>query len=204
MLNKKWIVTSFLVLSLGLSACGDNGDKIPVEDNNKVENENKTEDIVAPSSSTSPKDGDLERYKEIKLTAGDAYNTFLEKKVNSKIDEIGLKYNHNRYSYKVEGYDDVNEYELEIDSLNGEILRADQDNNDDNNNNTEITLQDVGKIDSIISKVLEENKVGFISIEWELNFDDNILKLQIEVDNGKDDIEYTYNVETGELLEKDK
>ena len=203
MLKKKLIVTSFLVLALGLSACGDNNDKVPAGDNTEIGNENKTEDTVNPSSPTSPKDGDLERYKEIKLTAEDAYNTFTGKKVNSKVDEIGLKYNHNRYSYKVEGYDDVNEYELEIDALNGEILRADQDKKDDNNN-TVITLEDVGKVDQIVSNVLEENKVGLVSIEWELKVDDSILKLEIEVDNGKDDIEYTYNVETGELLEKDK
>lgn len=202
MLKEKLIVTSFLVLALGLTACGDNSDKAPVGENTEIENDKKTEDIVDPSSSTSPKEGDLERYKEIKLTAEDAYNTFLEKKPNSKIDEIGLKYNHNRYSYKIEGYDDVNEYELEIDALNGEILRADEDKVSDNDK--VIKLEDMTKIDQLVSKVLEENKAGLIYLEWELKRDDNILKLEVEIDNGSGDIDYIYNVETGELLEKDR
>ena len=203
MLKKKLIITSCLVLALGLSACGsDDGDKAQNGENTEVRSDNNTEDVIDPSSSTSPKEGDIERYNEIKLTAEDAYNTFLEKKPNSKIDEIGLKYNHNRYSYKVEGYDDANEYELEIDALNGEILRADQDKND--NNDRVIALEDMTKIDQLVSKALEENKAGLVSLEWELKIDDNILKLEIEIDNDKDDIEYIYNVKTGELLEKDR
>lgn len=204
MLKKKWLITSYLVLAIGLTACS--GDNASEDKGNKesiqIEDQDKN-DESKDDSTGSFNDGDLEKYKEIKLTASEAYSAFLEKKPGSKVSEIGLDYNHNRYSYKVEGSDAEKEYEIEIDAQNGEILRLEQEDQDEKEIK-EITLEDVEKIDAIIAKVVEQEKSGFASMEWKLKIKNDIYTLEVEVEKSGNDVEYTYDLNTGELIEKDQ
>lgn len=204
MLKKKWIITSYIVLAIGLTACG--GDDVSKDKSSKDDVQIETDvenDESAGESTDSFNDGDLEKYKQIKLKASEAYSSFLEKKPGSKVSEVGLHYNHNRYSYKIEGYDGKEEYEMEIDAQNGEILRLEQDN-EDKKDVKEITVEDLEKIDAITSKVIEQEKSGFASIEWELKVENDIYILEVEVEKAGTDAEYIYDLNTGELIEKDQ
>lgn len=208
MFKRKLVIASYIVVALGLSACSNgevNKEETPVEENanNKdtVDNTNtNTNDIDTVDKGTSTSNV-TEDYDEIKISATDAYNTFLEKKPNSNVEKIALDYNNNKYSYKIEGYDDLKEYELEIDALNKEILRLEEDDRDDEK--LELTLADVEKIDSIVNNAISENH-DFLSVEWELSIKNDRKLLEIEFDKKDNDIDYKYDLNTGELLEKDK
>lgn len=208
MFKRKLVIASYIVVALGLSACSNgevNKEETPVEENTNnndtVDNTNtNTSDVDTVDKGTSTSNI-TEDYDEIKISATDAYNTFLEKKPNSNIEKIALDYNNNKYSYKIEGYDDLKEYELEIDALNKEILRLEEDDRDDEK--LELTLADVEKIDSIVNNAISENH-DFLSVEWELSIKNDRKLLEIEFDKKDNDIDYKYDLNTGELLEKDK
>lgn len=193
MLKKKWIMTLYLVLALALTACS-NDEKA------------KEPDISTPSEQSSkslesPYDNQ-KKYKDIKITASEAYNIFLNAKADSKVEKIALEYDNNAYYYKVEGYDNTNEYELKIDAITGQIIKEEQELND--KRNTEIRLSDLEKIDKLIDKSIEDYKDEFISVEWELSVKNNKLILEVDIEGNNGDIEYTYDLETGNLLKKDK
>lgn len=208
MLRKKLILTSYLVLAISLIACasGDVTDNTtPKEDVQKDDNIKDNEindDKIIVDSTDSSNTGTVEKYEQISVTADDAYNTFLEQYPNAKVNKVALDYDDNRYYYKLEGSDDEKEYEMEVDAQSREVLKVKQDDRDDDYMK-ELTLEDIYKIDDIVKKVIEQEKSGFDSIEWELEVEDEKHVLEIEVEKDNNDVEYIYDLYTGELLEKD-
>lgn len=215
MLNKKWIITSYLVLAIGLTACSNDttvDEKAPIEDNTGVDNQTKEskdtkikteEETVKPDDEApkTTKEGNKGKYNEIKLSATEAYNTFLDKKIDSKVEKVELDYDANLYYYKIEGSDDANYYEMKIDAVTGEIVKEEKDNKDDVD--AEISLDYVKKVDEFVQKSLDEDGANIISLEWDLEMENGRPELEIEIKREDGEIEYTYDVETGELLEKD-
>lgn len=198
MFKRKLVIASYIVLALGLSACS-NGEV--TNDNTGTANNKDTTDNTSTVNKDKATSNEIVNYDNIKVSATDAYNTFLEKKPNANVEKIELNYNHNRYSYKIEGYDDLKEYELEIDALNNEILRLEQDDRDDEK--LELTLADVEKIDSIVNNAISENQ-DFTFLEWELSIKNDRKVLEIEFEKEGNDVEYKYDLNTGELLKKDQ
>ena len=195
MLNKKWFVTSYLVLAMGLTACGSDKN---VEEKPAVPPVEETTDTNSPAK---PNKDNLGKYNEIKLTATEAYNTFLEKKPGSKVEKIELDYDNNVYYYKVEGSDDKNYHEIKIDAVTGEIVKDKKENKDDQD--AEISLDYVKKVDEFVKKALDDSGEGFISMEWDLEMENGRPELEIEIDRENGEVEYTYDLETGKLLDKD-
>jgi uncharacterized membrane protein YkoI len=180
MMKKRILLPLFLVLILTLTACGDgdlNGDDV---DNN-----------------------DEVRYEDIELTPEDAYDKFMEAHSDSKIREISLDKNMTEYQYVVEGYDDENDYEVKINPVSGDIISDDTEIIDLDDEQGEITKDQLSKIESLVEKALEESKEGSKVNEWSLEYDDNILAFDIEVIEDNNEVEYTYDLETENLIEKD-
>lgn len=208
MLNKKLIVTSYLVLALSLTAC--NSDKNveekpvapPIEDNSNVDNDTTTIKDTTDTNISRPSSKDnLVKYEEIKLTATEAYNIFLEKKPGAKVEKVELDYDNNVYYYKIEGSDSKDYYEMKIDAVTGDIAKDEKDTKSDED--AEVSLDYVKKVDEYLKKAIEDSGEGFISLEWDLEVENGRPELEIEIDRETNEIEYTYDLETGELLEKD-
>ena len=214
MLKKKWIITSYLVLAIGLTACSNDAtvdEKTPVEDNANIgkettetkDTEVNKEEAVKPGTKApkTTKEGNRGKYNEIKLSATEAYDTFLDKKVGSKVEKVELDYDNNMYYYKIEGSDDQSYYEMKIDAVTGKIVKEEKDNKDDVD--AEISLDYVKKVDQFVQKSLDEDGANIISLEWDLEMENGRPELEIEIQREDGEIEYTYDMETGELLEKD-
>lgn len=225
MLKKKWIVTSYLVLAIGLTACSNDttnvDEKPPVEESNDVNQE--TTQPIEPTESTDTKEPDIKteqrtdeevtetpattqesdkgKYDEIKLTATEAYDTFLQKKQGSKVEKVELDYDNNVYYYKIEGSDEASYYEMKIDAITGEIAKEEKDNKDDVD--AEVSLDYVKKVDEFVKKSLDDAGGTLTSLEWDLEMENGRPELEIEIQRAEGEIEYTYDMETGELLEKD-
>ena len=214
MFKKKLMVASFLVLSLGITACneGEVNDPLPVEDdqtNNEVENDNQTyddEDIKDEDNNNDNIEEDLSgakdlgSYGNISITVEEAYNIFIEEKPNSDLEKVELDYDNDVYYYKIEGHDGDKRHEMKVDAHTGEVTKLESKNKD---RNEILDSKYLEKIDELVRKSIEDSGEGFISMEWDLDEDDGIAELEVEIERQGGEIEYTYNLETGELLEKD-
>ena len=203
MLKKKLFFPLMMIFMLALSACGDSNQgaiseayTLPVID--KTSDNPKTLDIPGTPDATV-------RQGEITLTPMEAFDKYIEKYPNTKVEEISLDRNFGSYVYKVEGYDGEKEYKLKISAVDGSIVEENIEKDNDYKNKGEITKTYIEKIESLVSQALEDAGKGAELDQWSLEINDGIVILEVEIDlNGSDDIEYKYNVESGELIEKDR
>jgi len=81
-------------------------------------------------------------------------------------------------------------------------LKEEQNQRDDDTG--EITVENVDKILELMDKALKDAGNNYKVDEWELKFENGQSIFEIEVVDVNDhDIEYKYNVNTMELIEKD-
>lgn len=196
MRNKISFIILIIVLSLALTACSiDNTQKNPAPENPNIVNQPTDKDITD--------DNLVQEGEEEIIMPMAAINIYVEKYPNNKIKEIGLDNNLGVYTYKIEGYKNGIEYEMKIDAVNGDILYEENKKEDDLDKYGDISKSDVENIGQYVNKVLENAGHGTILDEWTLKAKNGRKLLEIEVDlsNGTD-IERTYDIETGELVEK--
>lgn len=143
------------------------------------------------------------KYEDIKLSPQEAYEIFGKKYPEMKIDKIQLDWDDDQYVYEVKGFDQNNWLELDIHPVSGEILKDKSGTRNDKYERTELTLEQVKKVQAMVDKVLAEN-AGATLDEWTLKYDNGRTEIEVEIDlpSGQD-IDYTYDVDTGELLEID-
>ncbi len=101
--------------------------------------------------------------------------------------------------------DAAKEYEIRIHPGNGEVTKVGEEKDliDDDDKEDLITKEHVEKIQALVDKSLIGAGEDVKLKEWTLDVDDGIAVLEVEVDvKDSNDIEYKYNVETGNLLEK--
>ena len=143
-------------------------------------------------------------YKDIKLTPGEAFNVYVKKYPKVKVNKLALDLDLGSYVYEMEGYENTNKYELKIEPVEGKILREEQKKRDDNDTEGEITIENVNKIQELIDKALQDAGNSYKVNEWELKSEKGKSIFDIEVvDVNDNDIEYKYNINTMELIEKD-
>ncbi len=218
MFKKKWLLPLMLVLVLTLTACSTddevedpdvNQDPAPVEDeateDDTLEEDNALEDMQeneTPAADLDTKD----EYLDISVKPEDAFDIYMEKYPDSQVKEIQLDREDGKYIYEVEGFDSEREYEIKINPFNGDILKEDEemDSMDDDDRLKVITRANVEKVQALVDDAIGDVGEGAKLEEWTIEEDDGIIELEVEIEReGLDDIEYKYNVETGELLEID-
>jgi len=208
MLKKRWIILIVLVLALALSACTGNS-----PNNNSNDQISKGDSANTDTNKDANPDSDINNtgtatnvvYEDIKLTPGEVLNIYVKKYPNVKVNKLALDFDRVSYVYEVEGYDDTNKYELKIEPVDGKILREEQKQRDDNDTEGEITIENVNKIQELMDKALKDAGNSYKVDEWELKFENGQSIFEIEVVDANDhDIEYKYNINTMELIEKDQ
>lgn len=139
----------------------------------------------------------------VKLSAEDAVKIFSDKYANVNIDEISFELDNGVYVYEINGFDDTNEYELEVNAADGSIIKekSEKDNTADKK---AIDLGLIKNIDELVATSLKDAGDGYHLDSFSIEHEAGITKLDIEVENasGKD-IECEYNLETKELIKKD-
>lgn len=195
---KKFNLVLVLALVLSLALVGCQGPNAPAN-----ENANGTTMIETnPDEVTNTPAADSTA--TVKLSAEDAVKIFSDKYANVNIDEISFELDNGVYAYEINGFDDANEYELEVNAADGSIIKekSEKDNTADKK---AIDLGLIKNIDELVATSLKDAGDGYHLDSFSIEHEAGITKLDIEVENasGKD-IEYEYNLETKELIKKDK
>ena len=212
-MKKRWLLPLLLILILSLAACNDV--ETPTDDTTEMDpnldekaNESPIDegDIEGESdedSADESSDSDDMTYEDITLSPQDAVDKFMEAHPDSKVNEVTLDENLTDYQYKIEGYDDDNDYEVKINPVSGDIISDDEELIDLDDDKGEITKDHISKIGTVADKAMEEAGDGAKMKEWSLEFDDGKLILEIELQKDNNDLEYTYDLESEKLIEKD-
>lgn len=219
MFKKKLIVASFLVLSLGLTACSDGEVEDPpteTEENqdNEVKDETDNDNVEEDADKDMDEEVDsedretvrkgIDEYNEVDLTIEDAYAKFSEEKPNTDLQKLELSYDdEDGYIYKIEGNDGLNHQEMEIDAYTGDLKDV-EEKEEDRDEEKIFDSKYIEKLDDLVNKSIDETKDKFKSVEWEVEMDDNVPTLTVAIDTEDGQVDYVYNLETGELIEQEK
>ncbi|MDY0236464.1 MAG: PepSY domain-containing protein [Gudongella sp.] len=193
-----------LILVFAMVACTPNP---TVEEPPMVEEPEVVEpDMEIPEEPEVEEDDNEEvSYEEIKLTPMDAFDIYREEYPDKLVKKIELDKYFDSYVYKVEGYNDDDEIEIKIDPVNGDIIDTDTELDMDLDRQGEITIAKVEMIQEFLDKSLLDAGTGTMVDEWTLEWNEGILELEIDINlPERGDIDYTYNIETSELIEKDE
>lgn len=140
----------------------------------------------------------------ITIHTKEAINLFLEKYPDAKIDEISFEKEGSTFYHIIEGFDGSSEYELVIDAKDGNIIKEEVDGDDDDDDNEAIKLELVKDIQLLIDMAVADAGSDYYFKSYDVDFDDGINKLEVELKKESgEDLEYKYNLETKELIEKD-
>ena len=190
-IKKKWLLSLVLVMVLSVVAvgCTDNTeDKVDkVVDDAKESVDDATEDVRKTT------------FNDIKFTPEEAFDKFMELHPEAKIESLDLDKGLMDYQYVVEGYDTENEYEVKINPVNGEVISDETEMAELDDENGEITKEHLAKVDSLIDKAKAEDASDSELDEWDISVDDGRVVIDIEIGT----IEYSYDMDTEELIEKD-
>lgn len=189
-----------LVLSLALVGCNKAPQTMDETDQSKMQNVASEADTAGDDAKT---DSNTATENAITLSAEDAVKIFNDKYANVNIDEISFELDNGVYVYEINGFDDANEYELEVNAADGSIIK-DKSEKDNTADKKALDLTLIKNIDELVATSLKDAGDGYHLNSFSLEHEAGITKLDIEVENasGKD-IEYEYNLETKELIKKD-
>lgn len=200
---KKTILVLVLVLSLALVGCNNAPQTMDETDQSKMQNVASEADTAGDDAKT---DSNTATENAITLSAEDAVKIFNDKYANVNIDEISFEKDNGVYAYEINGFDDANEYELEVNAADGSIIK-DKSEKDRDPDDKAIDLALLGNVNELIESAKTDAGEGFYLDSYSIDVEDSssITKIDIEVKNanGKE-IEYEYNLDTKELIKKDK
>lgn len=195
-IRNRWLLLILLpLLMLVLVSCGVNDSARDVEN---ADSENIAENgrEVPPEISE-------------KITPMDVYDMYMEKFPNTEVYKVELERDDGKYVYEIKGFDSEKEYKLKFYPKTGQLrssetVRKKTEEGKIRDVRFALAKSNIEKIEGFVDKVMGEFGEGATLSEWTLKMKNNRPEIEVEVDRaGQKDIEHTYNIETGELLEVD-
>lgn len=214
-MNKKILMTTLgLGLALTLTACGPKNQAMDPANSNakntKVEESANANKTNANKNATDNK-ADAQTKEETavnkgavaNLDRGIAFDGFKKLHADAKVESFQLEVENGKAYYKVDGYDAEKEYEVVVDAVTGDIVKDEFEAENTSNKTADIQLDMIESVDKYMEEALKDAGQGYEAGEYEVEFDDGKYEVSVEVVNGTKDITYTYDLETGKLIEKD-
>lgn len=216
-MNKKILIgTLGLSLVLTLSACNSTNktaeetkNKAAVTTNNKknVSEETKNAqgtETVDPSKAEVIADKSMRLdLSAAKITKEEAFDNFKKLHADAKIESLGLEAEGAKLLYKIDGYDAEKEYEVTIDAESGEVVKDEFEAENTQDKLADLQKNLLASVDGFIKKAIAEAGDGFIATDYTLEFDHGKYIVEVEVEKDGKDVSYTYDLESGKLIEKD-
>lgn len=223
-MNKKILMTTLgLGLALTLTACGPKNQALNTANSNakveksanatKANDKNNTNDKNKATDKNNSTDNkaDVQTKEETavnkgavaNLEPGIAFDGFKKLHTNAKVESFQLDIENGKAYYKVDGYDAENEYEVTVDAVTGDIVKDEFESENTSNKTADVKLEMIESVDKYMEESLKDAGQGYEAGEYEVEFDDGKYEVSVEVVNGNKDITYTYDYETGKLIEKD-
>lgn len=214
-MNKKILMTTLgLGLALTLTACGPKNQAMDPANSNakntKVEESANANKTNANKNATNNK-ADAQTKEETavnkgavaSLEPGIAFDGFKKLHADAKVESFQLDVENGKAYYKVDGYDAENEYEVTVDAVTGDIVKDEFEAENTSNKTADLKLEMIEAVDKYMAEALKDAGQGYEAGEYEVEFDDGKYEVSVEVVNGNKDMTYTYDYETGKLIEKD-
>lgn len=136
----------------------------------------------------------------------DAASFFAEKFPSVDIDEINFDMGDGLGHYEVHGFDKENEYELKLRADDGSTI-SEETEKENTAGKKAIDLDLLEDLYNILDAAVADAGEGYMLKSYSIDYEEHgsFTKLDIELENAKgQDIEYEYNLNTQELLEKDR
>ena len=192
-LMKKFILV--LVFALGFAGCQKANTPAPADTNTK--NDSQVSDTIDEKAT------DQAAAENISLE--DAIKVFTDKYPEANIEDISFDVDNKVAKYEIEAFDDSNEYDMEIAAKDGSIIK-DNFEKDNTANKKAIDTSLISKVDDFVAETIKDAGSDYYLDSYSIDYEESGAYTQLEVEvkdsNGKD-IEYKYNMETGELIKKD-
>ena len=207
-MKKKWLLPLLLVLivSLALAGCADDADDMDDTDTGdtdvKEDVDDAADDAKDAVDDTAEDAEDAVRdmtYEDIKVTPEEAFDKFMELHPDAKVKELEIDKELTEYQYVIEGYDKEKAYEVKLNPVDSNVISDDEEEVDLDDENAEITKDHVAKVDSIIEKAKKEDGSDSELDEWNISVEDGKIVMDVEIGA----TEYTYDLDTEELIEND-
>ncbi|WP_454206178.1 PepSY domain-containing protein [Peptoniphilus sp. Marseille-Q6390] len=206
-MNKKILMTTLgLGLALTLTACGPKNEKA---DNPNAKNTAAVEANANKNASKNKADAQTKEETAINkgavanLDRGIAFDGFKKLHADAKVESFQLEVENGKAYYKVSGYDAEKEYEVTVDAVTGDIVKDEFEAENTSAKTADVQLEMIEAVDKYMDEALKDAGQGFEAGEYEVEFEDGKYVVTVEVVNGTKDISYTYDYETGKLIEKD-
>lgn len=196
-MKKRWIVP-VLALTLLVTACGNQASE-PATDDDQGSSPAKTEQADTSQAAQAATDD----IAQVKADKEAAFDKFKEIHADMDLTQFELSYDDGRLVYDLEGEKDGQEVDLVLDANDLSVIKDDQDDDMDSETDPAITKDMLAKIDALVDEALKDRD-GSYATGYSLSYDDGRWELDVETkDQSKQEVEYKYNLETGELIEKD-
>lgn len=212
----KKIILSVGTLSLGLllASCGQNpiqpSSQTPeqstqVENNQTTDAMNATKDTDDAEDSTPTSTNQTSQQKP-SVSLAEAIEIFQKEFPDTDITSIDLDTSFGHFFYKIEGVNDLKEYEIKVDAATKEIREREEDDLDDDEKNgvkrqeEKLDLSKLLTLDEVTKIALEQTQGGQAT-DWDLDREGAITYWEVDVENGKQEATVKIHAQTGEVLE---
>lgn len=142
----------------------------------------------------------------VKISREEAIQAFTGAYPSATLDEFGLDSENGVYYYEMSGFEGKNEYELKINAMDASVIEKESDK-EFRPDNQALDLNLLKNIDALVEEAMKDAGEGYVLKSYSVDYEErgSFTKLDIELENAKgQDIEYEYNLNTLELLEKDR
>lgn len=113
------------------------------------------------------------------------------------ISDVDFDTDRGTYEYQISGWDEENDYELDIDATTGEVNEEETDRDSDRDN--VIDFNAIISPTEAMDIAVEESGSDFVE-DWSLEEDDGFTIYEVNIENGND---VTIDAETGDVLPED-
>ncbi len=136
------------------------------------------------------------------LSAEDVLQKYKEKYSEFGLTKFDYEIKENQEIYELEGYNNNQEVEFDINATTGEIIKEKTENSDPKD--AEIFKEEfVSKINDLVSDAIIKADGTFELKSYNLELEHGVPTLEIELkDTDNKEVEYKYNIETSELIKQ--
>ncbi|SDQ24678.1 PepSY domain-containing protein [Carnobacterium viridans] len=142
--------------------------------------------------------------KSFSVTYEQAVADFQEAYPDAAISSVDFDKDFGEYTFEINGFDDTQEIEWEVNAETGEETKNNTEKKDSDFDDQELMTDDVMPIDELIASS-EEEAPNATMVSWNLEVDDDI-KTPVftgEFEEGNNEVDVLLNAETGEFLSTD-
>lgn len=142
--------------------------------------------------------------KSFSVTYEQAVADFQEAYPDAAISSVDFDKDFGEYTFEINGFDDTQEIEWEVNAETGEETKNNTEKKDSDFDDQELMTDDVMPIDELIASS-EEEAPNATMVSWNLEVDDDT-KTPVftgEFEEGNNEVDVLLNAETGEFLSTD-